>query len=256
MEMKAENSRVPLEKLIEEPYATIICYPKPSKIELQKRIKELKKLGIITLEFNGEKQVLNLHVLGKGCVGLVIKAYKANDEPLALKVRRVDADRIMMQHEAEMLRAANSVDVGPKLLDVSKNYLVMQFVEGDLLPNWLEKCRSKIRLRKVLREILEQCWRLDKAGLDHGELSHAPKHIIVDAQYTPVIVDFETASLNRKPANVTSITQFLFISGVVAEKINQKLGRKDKKTIIETLRQYKVQRSRQAFEEVLKVCGL
>ena len=132
----------------------------------------------------------------------------------------------------------------------------MQFVEGNLLPEWLEKCRSKTRLRKVLREILEQCWRLDEAGLDHGELSHAPKHIIVDSVDEPFIVDFETASLNRKPSNVTSITQFLFISGAVAEKVVRKIGEKDKNAIIEALRRYKAERSRRSFEEILKVCGV
>lgn len=254
--MTAESLQVPVEKLADEPYATIVCYPKPSKAELQRRLKELKKLGISTIEFSGGKQVLNLHVLGKGCVGLVVKAYRADGWTVALKIRRVDADRAMMHHEAEMLKAANSVDVGPKLLDVSKNFLVMQFIEGELLPKWLEKCEGKTCLKKVLKDILEQCWRLDIAGLDHGELSHAPKHIIVDKQDKPFIVDFETASLNRKPSNVTSAAQFLFINGIVAEKVRQKLGEKDKNAIIEALRHYKADKNRQNFEEILKACGV
>jgi len=246
---------VPVEKLWQEPFASIMCYPKVSKADVEKRLKELEKLGAKALEFSGEKQVQNLRVLGKGCVGVVVKAYR-NSQLVALKIRRVDADRAMMQHEAEMLKAANSVGVGPRLLDVSKNFLVMEFVDGCLLPEWLEKCRSKKRLKAVLRDILEQCWRLDRAGLDHGELSHAPKHIIVDSQNKPVIVDFETASQNRKPSNVTSIAQFLFISGVVAQKIAQKIGEKDREAVIEALRRYKADGSRQNFEALLVVCGL
>lgn len=251
-----EALQMPIERLTDEPYATVICYPRPSKMELQKRLKELEKLSISAIEFCGEKQVLNLHVLGKGCVGLVVKAYKANGQAVALKVRRVDADRSMMWQEAEMLKVANSVGVGPKLLGVSKNFLVMQFVEGYLLPQWLEKCRSKTRLKTVLREILEQCWRLDKAGLDHGELSHASKHIILNCQDKPFIVDFETASLKRRLSNVTSIAQFLFISGEIAEKVNRKLGKSDKKAIIEALRRYKADKNRQNFEKILKVCSV
>jgi len=254
--MAAERFRVPAERLLEEPFATIICYPRPSKAELRRRLKELQKLGVTALEFSGQKQVLNMHVLGKGCVGLVIKAYLKSGETVALKVRRVDADRVAMIREAEMLKVANSVGVGPRLLDVSKNFLVMQFGDGLLLPEWLEKCRGKLRLKRVLRDILEQCWRLDMAGLDHGELSHAPKHIIVDSQNKPVIVDFETASLNRKPSNVTSIAQFLFISGTVAQKIAEKLGERDKKAVIEALRRYKAEISRRNFEALLAVCGL
>jgi putative serine/threonine protein kinase len=256
VEMGTESLRVPLAGLLEEPFASIICYPKPSKAELEKRIKELEKLSVTALEFCGEKQVSNVKVLGKGCVGIVVKARVKNGEAVALKIRRVDADRAMMLHEAEMLKAANSVGVGPRFLGVSRNFLVMQFVEGDLLPEWLEKCRSKTRLKTVLREILEQCWRLDKAGLDHGELSHAPKHVIVNSRGKPFIVDYETASRNRKPSNVTSIAQFLFISGVVAQKIAQKLGEKDKGAVIDALRRYKADGSRQNFEALLSVCGL
>lgn len=243
-----------LEKLEEEPYASIICYPKLSKAELKSRLKELQKLGVNALEFSGEKEAFNTPVLGKGCVGIVTIAHRDGDKA-ALKIRRVDAGRSRMQHEAEMLRKANSVNVGPKLLCVSRNLLLMQFIDGDLLPEWLEERRGKARIGRVLREILEQCWRLDKAGLDHGELSRAPKHIIVDQKNEPFIVDFETASVNRRPSNVTSICQFLFISGVVAEKVSKKHGKKDKETIIGALKRYKDDRTRENFEKVLEACG-
>ena len=247
--------KVTLEKLSEEPYASIICYPRPSKAELKVRLTELQKLGVKTLEFNGEKEVFNIPVLGKGCVGIVILAY-INGEKAALKARRVDADRSRMQREAEMLKKANSVRVGPRLLGASKNFLLMQFIDGDLLPKWLEKRKGKRQVRKVLHEILEQCWRLDKAGLDHGQLSHAPKHIIIDQNDEPSIVDFETASVNRKPSNITSICQFLFIGGVVAEKVSEKLGRKDKQAIINALKNYKNDKTRENFERTLMACGL
>jgi len=246
---------VTIEELSEEPYASIMCYPKPSKTELKKRLEELQRLGVETLEFSGEKQAFNKSILGKGCVGIVIIAYR-NGEKVALKNRRVDADRPRMLQEAKMLKKANSVHVGPRPLGVSKNFLLMQFIDGDLLPKWLEKRKRKAVIVKILREVLEQCWRLDKAGLDHGELSHAPKHIIIDKRDMPFIVDFETASLNRKPSNVTSICQFLFISGVIAETVAEKIGEKDKKAIIEVLRLYKGDRKRENFETVLEACGL
>ena len=243
-----------IKKLIEEPYASIICYPQATKAELDKRLKELQKLGINSLEFTGKKQVLNLHVLGKGCVGIVMTAYRGH-ERIALKIRRVDADRSTMQHEAEMLEKANSFQVGPKMLNVSKDFLLMQFIDGHLLPAWLEKARSKVRVRRVLREVLRQCRRLDMARLDHGELSHAPKHIIVNRNDRPCIVDFETASVNRKPANVTSVCQFLFISGI-AEEVAEKIGKKDRKATIDALRCYKKRGDHEDFENLLKICGL
>ena len=247
--------KVALEKLSEEPYASIICYPRPSETELKARLTELQKLGVKALEFSGEREVFNTPVLGKGCVGIVTAAY-INREKVALKARRVDANRSRMQQEAEMLEKANSTFVGPRLLLASKNFLLMQFIDGDLLPKWLEKRKEKRRVRKVLREVLEQCWRLDKAGLDHGELSHAPKHIIVDQKDEAFIVDFETASVNRRPSNVTSICQFLFIGGVVAEKVGGKLGTRDRRALIDALKDYKKDKTRENFGNVLRACGL
>jgi putative serine/threonine protein kinase len=244
-----------VEKLGEEPYACILCYPRPSSAELKKRLKELQELGLGALEFSGEKEAFGIPVLGKGCVGIVIIAYR-NGEKVALKIRRVDADRARMHREAKMLKRANLVHVGPRLLDVSKNFLLMQFIGGNLLPVWLERKKGKVLVRKVLREVLEQCWRLDNANLDHGELSYAPKHVIVDRKNVPFIVDFESASVNRRPSNVTSICQFLFLSGVIAQKVAVKLGEKDSKAIIDALRDYKRDRVRGNFERVLEACDL
>jgi putative serine/threonine protein kinase len=210
---------------------------------------------VIAVEFCGDKEVFGVSVLGKGCVGIVTVAY-VNGEKVALKIRRVDADREGMLREAEMLEKANSVDVGPKLLGVSANFLVMQFVDGKLLPEWLKKCKSKTSVKCVLRDVLEQCWRLDVAGLDHGELSHAPKHVIVEESGKPFIVDFETASVNRRPSNVTAVCQFLFVSGEVAGLVVKKLDVKDKEAVVDVLRCYKRNRTRENFERILSACGL
>jgi putative serine/threonine protein kinase len=253
--LKKKTVKVSIQDLEKENYAALICYPKPTKTEFKKRLKELRKLGIKALELGGEKEVFGMPVLGKGCVGIVTIA-RMNYERAALKIRRVDADRVGMLREAEMLKKANSIGVGPKLLAVSKNFLLMQFIDGKLLPEWLNTRRGKALIKRVLRDVLEQCWLLDRAGLDHGELSHAPKHIIIDGKNRPFIVDFETASLNRKPSNVTSICQFLFISGLVAKKVCQKIDKRNGAAIIEALRRYKSDATRENFEKVLEACGL
>ncbi len=242
------------ENVLKTNYASIVCYPMATKTELRKRLAELRKLGIAALELTGEKQVLNVHVLGKGCVGIVAIAYK-DGEKVALKIRRMDADRASMRREAAMLRKANLVDVGPRLLGVSKDFLMMQFVEGELLPKWLEEKVGRVRTKRVLRDVLEECWSLDVAGLDHGELSHAPKHVIVTAEDNAFIVDFESASVNRRPSNVTSICQFLFISEF-SRKVAERLGCRDRKTMIDSLRRYKKNVNRENFDDVLESCGL
>jgi putative serine/threonine protein kinase len=244
-----------VERLTEEQYTSIVCYPRVTQAELRRRMRELQRLGIETLEFTGERQVSNIRVLGKGCVGIVVSAYK-NGCRIALKIRRVDADRAKMQREARLLKKANSVHVGPRMLAVSKNFLCMQFIDGMLLPAWLSRRTSKTRIRAVLRRILDQCWRLDSINMDHGELSHAPKHVIVTRQDEAVIVDFESASLNRRPANVTSICQFLFIGSETATEIRRKLGQTDMKVVARALRYYKKDRTSESFQSLLSACGL
>ena len=248
---------VPLEMLREEKYGRILCYPRYDLKELRRRIGELEALGVQELEFTGEKTAFNLPVLGKGCVGIVVAACM-DGQKVALKIRRLDADRIGMRREAEMLRKANEVGVGPKLIDATENFLIMEFVEGKLLPRWVEgmKGKAKSRIRRVLRAVLEQCWRLDEVGLDHGELSRAPKHIIINANDTPCIVDFETASTSRRVSNVTSICQYLFIGSQAAKAIARKVGEINREELITALREYKQKRTREKFEKVLSVCDL
>ena len=243
-----------LNELSEEPFASIICYPKVIKTELKKRLNELRKLKITGIEFSGQKRILNLRVMGKGCVGIVVIALRRKRR-VALKIRRIDADRKNMTREAKLLKKANEVGVAPKLIDACKNFLVMELISGDLLPEWVEKKVSKEETCRVLKDILEQCWRLDMIGLDHGELSNAPKHIIVNKKQKPIIVDFETASVERRPSNVTSACQFLFMNKRTS-KISIKLGLEDRKSIIDALRRYKKNRNRTNFIDVLESCGL
>jgi len=249
---------VPLKGLLEKRYGQVICYPRYDIEELKRRIKELKAVDVKALEFTGEKRAFDAPVLGKGCVGIVVAA-QTDKGKIALKIRRTDAGRAGMQREAEMLRRANAVGVGPNLLNATGNFLLMEFIEGKLFPQWVEALRgrgTRARIRGVLRAILERCWGLDEAGLDHGELSRAPKHIIVGEGDRPWIVDFETASVTRRVSNVTSICQFLFIGSQVARIIERKFGKVDQGELIRALKRYKQERTRENFNKILIVCKL
>lgn len=218
----------------------------------------MELLGVKAVEFTGEKKISEVPVLGKGCVGIVVIAYTSSGR-VALKIRRVDADRKGMFHEGEMLKRANIVKVGPRLHEVSENFLLMEFIEGNHLPQWIECLRERevqTRIRQILRDVLEQCYRLDETGLDHGELSHAPKHIIVDVDDQPHLVDFETASINRRVSNVTSVCQYLFLRSHIAEKVKEKLGKLDERELIKALKKYKKERTRENFEKILEKCRL
>ena len=247
---------VPVNQLIQEPYASVLCFPKPNEAEVQNRLEELNNHDVSALEFSGTASVFGVAVpvLGKGFVGIVVIAH-LNGQKVAVKIRRTDADRADLLHEAAMLSKANSVDVGPKLIGASKNFLLMQLIDGDLLPNWLKTNKDKVAVKKVLGQVLEQCYNLDQVGLDHGELSKAPKHLLVDKGEKIFIVDFETASLERRVANVTAVCQYLFGGNSSAAKILDEIfGEKKRLELIDVLKVYKKNKNRDNFEGLLEFC--
>ncbi len=156
---------MPIGELKQEPYAAILCFPKPDPAELENRIAELRGLGVDSLEFVGNSNVYRrgVPVLGKGFVGIVVAAYRGGQR-VAVKNRRLDADRADLLHEAKMLRLANTADVGPRFVAASKNFLVMELIDGDILPNWLKTHKQKAEVQTVLAAVLEQCYRLDERG--------------------------------------------------------------------------------------------
>lgn len=251
---------IPLEKLDAGKFGQIICYPKYDFDKFVKRINCMKDLGIEAICFYGSKIVADIPILGKGYTGIVLLALMKDGSKAALKLCRTDSNEAKIAHEARMLQIANSVDVGPKLLGYRDGLLLMEYVEGKIFPEWISGLGDEesdvSRLRKVLRDLLEQCWRLDLVGLDHGELSWADKHVIVDLHDNVYIVDFESASDRRRTANVTSISQYLFIKGGVSRTLLQKIGHISRGALISALREYKKNRLRENFENILNVVRL
>lgn len=251
------QSFIPIKKFTEEPYSKIIGYPKASSRQLQSRISELEKLKIKSVSFIGQTTIGSLQILGKGYVGVVVLAKKGNSV-IALKIRRLDSQRSEMQSEAKLLKLANTVNVGPKLYDVSKNFLVMEYLEGDKIENWVESLKgagSSKKLKSVVRTILEDCYRLDQIGFDHGELSSISKHVIVGRSRS-TLIDFESSSVNRRVSNVTSITQAIFIGSGIAKKVQRIYKIPPKQKIIDVLRVYKQEQTRRSFDDILNVLKL
>jgi len=251
-----DSPSVPVSKLVQEPYSLILGYPRATKSELAKRLVELKKLGIKTVLFQGHTTLDSIPVLGKGYVGVVVLARQGKRE-VALKIRRIDSSRSEMKSEAKLLKLANKVNVGPKLVDSSKNFIIMEYVEGKKIIDWVKELKgrgSAAKLKATIRKVLEDCYNLDKIHLDHGELSHIHKHVIVGR--TPCIIDFESASTNRRTSNVTSATQSILIGSGLANLVKKITKVPDKKKLIIFLKKYKHDQSRKNFDLLLKTLGL
>ena len=246
---------VPIDKILEDSefkrVSLILCYPHPTESETFSRIEELRTLGVEALIFRGRTNIFGVPVLGKGHVGVVVAALYRGRE-LALKIRRVDADRENMRREAEMLRKANDVSVGPKILSHTDNFLLMELVEGKNLWEWLREPKEAERVRRVLWELMGQCRRLDEEGIDHGELSRAHRHVVVTPSEQVRIIDFETASTSRRASNMTSIAHYLFFNKENSEVIQRILGEIDTEELQSKLGRYKRNPTEENFKEILR----
>ena len=233
----------------EEPYSKILCFPKVKEFEVKKRLNELKKIGVTHVSFTGPLQIEKCHILGKGYVGMVVLA-KKNNEIVALKIRRIDSPRKNMSNEAKLLQIVNKLDIGPKFIKNSKNFLVMEYIDGEKIIDWAKKTETKSQeVRSVLNNVLRECYLLDDTGLDHGELSTIDKHVIVGKNKN-TIIDFESSSTNRKPSNVTGATQGILIGTGLAKIIQKKIKLPPKETIINLIRQYKKNPNLENFKKI------
>ena len=251
------HSFISIKKFTEDPYAKILGYPNATNRQIKSRISELGKLKIKGVCLTGPTTIGNLEILGKGYVGVVVLVKRGNKE-VALKIRRADSQRENMKNESVLLKLVNSVNVGPKIIDVSKNFLVMEYIEGEKFSNWIEMLKgpgSVKQLKSTIKNVLEDCYRLDQIGFDHGELSNISKHVIVGKNKV-TLIDFESSSTKRRPSNVTSITQAFFIGSGIAKHAQKIYKNSSKEKIIDALKSYKQEKTRDNFEKLLKILKL
>ena len=249
---------VPLAEGTKEPYASILAYPKPETSTVASRIRQLGELGVYALEFGGPLKLGKLSVLGKGVAGIVIVGMTANG-PVAVKIRRTDSRRVSLEREASMLRVANGVEVGPRYHSNTTDVLLMDLVDGHSLPQWLPALVGRgrrLRFRLTVSSLFEQCLRLDQTGLDHGELSRAHKNVRITGNGRGVILDFESASMNRHPNNLTSLAQYFFLGKGFARRVCRIMGPVDTEALKSSLRSYKSSYSPNAFNETKKLLKL
>ena len=242
---------------MQEPYSKILGYPNATKRQIKARICELEKLKIRSISLQGPTTLGSLAVLGKGYVGVVVIA-KQENKIVGLKIRRTDSQRKSMKDEAKLLKLANSQKVGPKLIDASKNFLVMEYLRGEKFDNWVGVLKGIKRAQKVksaIKKILKDCYRLDQIGFDHGELSKISKHVIV-GKTKASLIDFESSSTKRRPSNVTSIAQAFFIGSGIAKKVQKIYKNPPKQVMIDALRLYKQEKTQTNFENLLKTLKL
>ena len=61
---------------------------------------------------------------------------KKSGKIVALKIRRTDSPRKNISDEAKLLKIANEINIGPKFIKNSKNFLIMEFIDGEKIIDW------------------------------------------------------------------------------------------------------------------------
>lgn len=147
-------------------------------------------------------------VLSFGKRGIVLKA-KKDDLDVAIKLSRPEskANNSMLM-EAKYLEKVNELGIGPKLIDSNDFFVVMEYVEGMRIDEWLINS-SKEETLGMLSVLFHQLFSLDKAGINKSEMTNPYKHVIIKKDLIPVMIDFERARFTPKPQNVTQFSQFL-----------------------------------------------
>jgi len=253
--MQSERARP--EDLSRTPYIQILTYPKISLPLAKSRIKQLKKLGVDELVFEGHARIGRLGILGIGTVGVVVRV-RAGDRLCALKIRRTDANRPNMEEEVRIATLANRVGVGPGIYAHTHDMILMKLLEAQEIVDWLKGLRGKGRrdeARQMLHSLLNQCRTLDIMGIDHGQLSNLRKHAVV-AEGKPWIIDFESAGTERKPRNVTTAAQYLLVGGGLSPLMRRTLGLRDVENLKKLLGDYKRDLSDYSYSKILEYLKL
>lgn len=251
------SERAPVDQLTKTPYIQVLTYPKISLRVAKSRIGQLRKLGVDELIFEGHARVGRLGILGVGTVGVVVRA-SVGGQVQALKIRRTDANRSDMTGEVRITALVNRIGVGVPLYAHSKDFILMKLLEYQELHEWIRGLRgpgTRKGARRMIHELLNQCRKLDIMGVDHGQLSNLRKHAVV-AEGRPWLIDFESASTARRPRNVTTAAQYLFIGGRVSSLVRRVLGVKDTKPLLKLLSGYKDDTSDYTYSKLLELLKL
>lgn len=240
------------DRLASGPFAHVLAYPRATRRQLASRAAALRALGVTGVSLEGPVVLGGARVLGKGYASVVLAArWRRRD--VALKVRRTDSPRRTMLAEARLLALANAAGAGPRLLARSRNALVMERAAGVPIGEWLSSpaARRARAVRKVVRRTLESCRDLDRAGIDHGELSSPSRHVIVGDGLDVTLVDFESASTSRRASNVTSAAQALLIGASLSAPVRRACDLPGRERAVALLRAYKSSMSDESFAGLL-----
>ena len=162
------------------------------------------------------KNISSIKYFTKGHRGLLFTGSYHNKK-IAIKAKNPKSTAFgRIENEANWLKKLNKRGIGPKLIYADKDYFMYHFIEGDFILDFIEKS-NKNQIKKILKNILNQIYKLDKLKVDKEEMHHPLKHVIIQNEKS-YLIDFERAHYSQNPKNVTQFCQFIMNIGTILAK--------------------------------------
>jgi len=186
-------------------------------------------------------------IFAKGKRGIIhLAQYKG--KTIVVKSKNPKSTAIArIEIEAQFLKKLNKFSIGPKFHFFKDQKLGMEFIEGVLFEEYIQK-NSKKNIQAVITDLFTQLFQLDKLKINKEEMHHPVKHIIV-RNHIPVLIDFERCHYTEKPKNITQFVQYLSKDRII-ELLNDKFI---KLSAIQPLaRVYKSDPTKRNLQKILK----
>jgi len=194
----------------------------------------------------------------KGKRGLIYLA-EVNGKKYCVKTKNPDSDKENPAYfEAENNKRLNTIGVGPKFYyyDSKHECSIREFVQGLDLFDWIKENKNKKifekLLKKIILDLLDQCYAMDKARINKLELTHPHKDIIITKNNKPIIIDFERCKITNKPKNVSQFCQFLGRGKFSKELENQGIKLDSDKLLVLAQEYKQNNQDKKIFEKVKK----
>lgn len=196
-------------------------------------------------------QIKSIGYFKKGKRGFIFTG-NFKGKKVAVKIKNPESSAVLrIENEANFLKKLNKKGIGPKLLFFGDDFIVYEFVDGISFTDFLKnKNSNKNIVLKLIKNIFNQLFILDKLNINKEEMSHPQKHILINSRNKPVLIDFERCHYSIKPGNVTQFCDFL-MSGMVKTLLKNKRVMINNEKIINAAREYKKIQSKINFMRII-----